>query len=312
MKVGVDMSWKKKLATYTLLTITVGTTVHIINRFINSSAISNNLLKFKTDDYYHWRFGDIYYEKTGAGAPILLIHNLTTCSSSYEWNKIVSSLAKTNTVYTLDLLGCGRSEKPEVTYTNFLYVQLINDFIKNVIKEKTNVVASGESSAIVIMAAANNDQIIDKIMLINPVSFKKLYQNPDSKSKLLKKLIALPLVGTLLYNILINKKQIKETFIKDYFYDKSKVTDRDIDTYFEAAHLNQTNSKYLFASMISKYTNANVLNCLKNLKNSIFILIGNEISDNIDVAKAYQNELASIEIVGIEKAKHLPQMELPN
>ena len=161
------------------------------------------------------------------------------------------------------------------------------------------------------MAAANNDQIIDKIMLINPVSFKKLYQNPDSKSKLLKKLITLPLVGTLLYNILINKKQLKETFIKDYFYDKSKVTDRDIDTYFEAAHLNQTNSKYLFASMISKYTNANVLNCLKNIKNSVFILTGNEISENIDVAKAYQNELASIEIVGIEKAKHLPQMELP-
>ena len=60
------------------------------------------------------------------------------------------------------------------------------------------------------MAAANNGQIIDKIMLINPVSFKKLYQNPDSKSKLLKKLITLPLVGTLLYNILINKKQLLE------------------------------------------------------------------------------------------------------
>lgn len=305
------MSWKKKLATYTLLTITAGTAIHFINRFINTSAISNNLLKVKFDDYYHWRFGNIYYEKIGKGDPILLIHDLNTCSSSYEWNKIVSALSKTNTIYVLDLLGCGRSEKPDVTYTNFLYVQLINDFIKNVIKEKTDVIATGQSSAIAIMTAAHNEEIIDKIMMINPVSFKDLYKNPTSKTKLLKQLINLPIIGTLLYNILINKKKLQETFSKDYFYNSSKFNDRDIDTYFESAHLNNTDSKYLFASMISRYTNANVLNCMKKLKNSIFILTGNANSQYENIAKEYQKELASIELVGIEKTKYLPHMEDP-
>jgi len=311
MKVGVKMSWKKKLATYTLLTVTVGTTVHLINKFINTSAIANNLLKVKNDDIYHWRFGDIYYEKTGEGSPILLIHDMNTCSSSYEWNKIVSTLSKTNTVYTIDLLGCGRSEKPDVTYTNFLYVQLINDFIKNVIKEKTDIIATGESSAIAIMAAANNNDIIDRMILINPVCLKKLSQNPTAQSKILKQLICLPIIGTFLYNMLINKKNLKETFISEYYYNPKKVNDRDVDAYFESAHIHNTNSKYLFASITSKYTNANVLNCLKNLSNSIFILAGRENAAYKEIAEFYQKELPSIEIVEIEKTKYLPHMESP-
>lgn len=311
MKVGAIMSWKKKLATYTLLTVTVGTAVHFINKFINSSAISNNLLKVKTDDIYHWRFGDIYYEKTGEGSPILLIHDLNTYSSSYEWNKIVFSLSKTNTVYALDLLGCGRSEKPDVTYTNFLYVQLINDFIKNVIKEKTDIIATGESSAIAIMAAANNEDIIDKMLFINPVCLKKLSKNPTTQSKALKKLIELPVIGTFLYNMLISKKNLEQTFSFEYYYNAKKVNNRDIDTYYESAHIHNTNSKYLFASIASKYTNANVLNCLKNLKNSIYILTGNGNPEYMKIAGFYQEEVPSIEIVEIDKTKYLPQMEEP-
>ena len=48
-----------------------------------------------------------------------------------------------NTVYTLDLLGCGKSDKPNFTYTNFLYVQLVTDFINNVIGEKADVIVTG-------------------------------------------------------------------------------------------------------------------------------------------------------------------------
>ena len=50
--------------------------------------------------------------------------------------KVIDKLAENHAVYALDLLGCGRSEKPKITYTNYLYVQLISDFIKNVIHEK--------------------------------------------------------------------------------------------------------------------------------------------------------------------------------
>ena len=45
------MSWKKKLATYTLLTVTVGTAVHFINKFINNSKRIGLYNKGKTAVY---------------------------------------------------------------------------------------------------------------------------------------------------------------------------------------------------------------------------------------------------------------------
>ena len=86
-----------------------------------------------------------FTQKKGTGTPMLLLHDLHCASSGREWQYIEDTLAKDHTVYTLDLLGCGRSDKPAITYTNFLYVQLIVTFIKQVIGCPTDVIASGLS-----------------------------------------------------------------------------------------------------------------------------------------------------------------------
>lgn len=69
-------------------------------------------------------------------------------ASGYEWNAVENQLATEHTVYTIDLLGCGRSEKAEITYTNFVFVQLLCDFVKNVIHEETDIIASGFSGSL--------------------------------------------------------------------------------------------------------------------------------------------------------------------
>ena len=146
------MNWKNKLALGAGLFATTTVTLHLINKYINTSVSQNKSLDYIPDLYYDWKFGEVSYTKQGKGSPILLIHDLTTYSSGYEWHKITDKLAEDHTVYCLDLLGCGNSDKPNILYTNFLYVQLITDFIKNVIGDKPTVVATGESAAFVLAA----------------------------------------------------------------------------------------------------------------------------------------------------------------
>ena len=129
----------KRLLTAAALVMTTTATIHIINKVIAASACLKEMLDTDVRNYYHWRFGDIYYTKKGKGSPILLIHDMLPGGSGYEWGKIEDDLALEHTVYNLDLPGCGRSEKSGITYTNFVYVQAICDFIKNVIGEKTDV-----------------------------------------------------------------------------------------------------------------------------------------------------------------------------
>ena len=105
----------------------------------------------------------------------------------------------------MDLLGCGLSDKPGLSYTNYMYVQLITAFIKDIIKSKTSVVASNLSSSFVIMANQLDASIIDKMIFINPVSFHSMDAMPDQQSKLKQTIINLPLVGTFIYNLLMNR-----------------------------------------------------------------------------------------------------------
>ena len=148
---------KNKLKSCAILATLGAITIHLINKTLIEMATKDSLLNSSEGNYYDWRFGKIYYRKQGNGKPLLLLHDLDAESSGVEWKKVAAILAEKHTVYTVDLLGCGRSEKPNITYTNFLYVQMLTDFIKHIIGEKADVVATGESAAIAAVSYTHLD-----------------------------------------------------------------------------------------------------------------------------------------------------------
>src|SRR5258708_37939114 len=56
----------------------------------------------------------LYYEVSGQGQPVVLIHGLG--SSTRDWGEQVPEFSKTYQVITFDLRGHGRSEKPAGPY----------------------------------------------------------------------------------------------------------------------------------------------------------------------------------------------------
>ena len=86
--------------------------IYFINRLIFASATLKNLLKSSANNYYNWRFGKIYYKKTGSGSPILLIHDLTVYSSAYEWKEVIDKLSQSHTVYAI--LQIHRHFQPDI------------------------------------------------------------------------------------------------------------------------------------------------------------------------------------------------------
>lgn len=306
------MSIRKKLGYIALFTGTTLGIMHAANRLFNYLSTYENHFGQEEYKYYNWRFGKIAYKKKGSGSPLLLIHNLNVCSSSDEWNRIIDKLSDNYSVYSIDLLGCGCSDRPFFTYTNFLYVQLITDFIKDIIKEKTDVIVSGDSAPAVMMACANDDTIINRVIMINPQNIMKLAKNPTKRSTMVKYLLCAPIIGTFIYNIKINKKTLSDKFRNCYYYNQNNISEHDILTCLESSHRDKAHSKYLYASQKSRYTNANIVCCLDKINNSIFIIVGNENPENALSANQYQNYIPSIEIVGISDTKQLPHIEKPD
>lgn len=303
---------KNKLKTFFLLSSLTTFSMYAINKIITSIANSKNNLTINGGKFFEWRFGNIYYTKQGKGKPILLIHDLFVGSSSFEWDKIVKSLSKSNTVYTLDLLGCGLSEKPNITYTNYVYVQLINDFIKNIINQKTDIIVTGESSSFVIMGCHLDKELYNKIMIINPSNIGQLKTIPTKKTKALKFLIDTPIIGTLIYNMIFSKKNIKDLFLYKYFFKNHLVSNKYINAYYSSSHIGNGKSKYLFSSMKGKYTNANIIHALKATNHSIFIISSLNNNHSTSIVEEYVHYNPAIEYAYINQAKYLPQLELPN
>lgn len=303
--------WTQKLKVVAMVnTFAVGA-MHVMNQMIASSAVLKNILKPGTGKYYNGKMGEIFYRKAGTGKPLLLIHDLNPFSSGYEWNQMEDKLKKDHTVYTIDLLGCGRSDKPGVTYTNYLYVQMITDFIKEVICEKTDVAATGLSSSFVLMAAYSDSSLIDRILMINPCSLRKLEQIPDEKSKIVRRIMSIPIVGTTIYYMKSGRQNVEYALTEKYIYNPFRIPPKHIDAYYEAAHYGLGNGKFLMASLDGFYLGANVRRVLDKLENKILILYGEKMENGKEIAESYRKVNSSITVVPMYESKMLPQLETP-
>lgn len=302
------MSMKNKLLTTLILSSSALTITGVINHCIKTSATSKNLLKESKYQYYCWRFGDIYYKKCGTGKPLLLIHDLHSSSGSHQWDSIISTLSKSYTVYAIDLLGCGCSEKPSFTYTNYLFVQLISDFIKSEIGHRTDVISLGNSSNFVIMACSNSPELFDRILLVNPESIPSCSHMPGKLSKIYKSFLDFPIVGTLLYHIASSKKSLEKSLSEDGFYNPHNLKKRYINICHETAHLGFS-PKSIYTSVRCNYTNCNIVNALKKINNSIYLVGSEHIENEEELLKEYLDYNCAIEYTLISGCKHLPQIE---
>lgn len=295
----------KKLIAFAAFT---GTAMYAFNKFIDYTINRRGLTLAENENYYVWRNGTIYYEKKGSGTPLLLIHDLNPIASSYEWSKVIDKLSKTHTVYAIDLLGCGKSDKPAISYVNYLYVELVNDFIEHVIQQKTDLLVTGESFTFAVMAARMNQSMIGKITAINPTDTTHNVQSPTECSRLVKHVFELPIIGTFIYNLVANKVTIQKQFREKYYYDATKMSYTLPDIYYETAHLQGSNGKYLYASMLGKYTNINIIHALKLIESPIHFIITDVASEEIVDYMKYHDQLT---IDHIERAGYLPQLEKP-
>ena len=97
-----------------------------------------------------------------------------------------------------------------------------------------------------------------------------------------------------------------------HLYKGHMVSEKTIQTYYQAAHIGDGGGKYLLASIKSYYTNINVVSAIKKINNSICLIGGKEHPFIEDVINDYQEFNPAIEDAYIPNTTCLPQMEAPD
>ncbi|MDE7425464.1 MAG: alpha/beta fold hydrolase [Lachnospiraceae bacterium] len=285
--------------------------LHAVNRLTFFLATVKEHLFTRNGEYYKHPSGRMFYTKTGSGSPILLVHDLNPTSSGYEWTEIVDELSQKHTVYTVDLLGCGRSDKPNITYTSYLYVQQLSSFVRDIIVDAPECIVTGESSALAIMTAKMYPDLFSKITLVNPTHFDEVKNFPGYLDRIFKNIYELPIIGTFLYNLSTSRSHILKVFHTEYFFSKEKSALKYISRYHEAAHLKGSSCKYLFASQRCHYLGCNVASAFANINIPIKVIFGDAMSYTEDMWDYIITLNPATNVCTIANSSYLPQLEHP-
>jgi haloalkane dehalogenase len=89
---------------------------------------------------------NIHYLEAGMGDPILFLHGVPT--SSYVWRNVMPHLASLGRCIAPDLIGFGKSDKPDIAYTIHDHIKYITAFIDALHLKKVTIVMHGWGSII--------------------------------------------------------------------------------------------------------------------------------------------------------------------
>ncbi|KAI5056684.1 hypothetical protein GOP47_0028502 [Adiantum capillus-veneris] len=135
-----------------------------------------------------WRGFLIQYVVVGEhGLPVVLVHGFGAFWEHYR-NNIQSLAEGGNRVWALTLLGFGRSEKPDVAYTELLWAELLRDFIVEVVGEPAILAGNSIGGYMVSMVAGLWPQIVKSLILLNtagailPDHLSCIYTKPSART----------------------------------------------------------------------------------------------------------------------------------
>ncbi|MCA6624188.1 MAG: alpha/beta fold hydrolase [Pseudanabaena sp. M165S2SP1A06QC] len=97
--------------------------------------------------------------------PILLIHGFGAAMD--QWRDNIPALAAEHTVYTIDLLGFGASEKPPTDYSIYLWVEQVLNFWQKFVGTPMIIVGNSIGALVATIAASNHPEIAEGVVTIS-------------------------------------------------------------------------------------------------------------------------------------------------
>lgn len=257
----------------------------------------------------------IFYQESGAGETLLLLHGFPT--ASWDWNKIWNALVKKYHLIAPDFIGFGFSDKPKkYAYSIMDQADLIEDFLKKKKIQRAHILAHDYGDTVLqeILArfidrknAGKNGFEIQSVVLLNGGLFPETHH-----AILIQKLLISPIGGLLVH--FLNRKTLKKSF-DNIFGKETQATEKEIDEFYSL--LNHKKGRIIFHKLIRYMSDRKKHRerWVAALQDSpIPILLLNGAADPISgkhMTERYRELIPNPVIVLLEKIGHYPQTEAP-
>jgi pimeloyl-ACP methyl ester carboxylesterase len=189
-----------------------------------------------TATFWQWRDQPIHYVKAGNHPdrpPLLLVHGFG--ASTDHWRKNIAGLQQDFEVYAIDLLGFGRSGKPDWQYSGDLWRDQLHQFIQEVIGRPAVLAGNSLGGYSVLKVAAQRPESAVGLVLLNGAgafSSTEPAPKPDPIREVLgnvtRSVLLHPVPSYLLFQYARQKSVIRRTLERVYL-DQSAITDQLVE-----------------------------------------------------------------------------------
>lgn len=269
--------------------------------------------------YWQWQQQPIYYVKTGRRhpqrPPLLFVHGFG--ASTDHWRKNLDGLKEEFEVWAIDLLGFGRSAKPEWEYSGDLWRNQLHDFITEVIGQPAVLVGNSLGGYASLCVVAQRPESAAGLVLINsagPFTDIQGTTKPDPvravMGKFVQTLFRQDWASFMLFQYVRQKSVIRKT-LEQVYLDQSAVTDQLVEEVYRPSC--DPGAPKVFASVFRTPQGEKVDVLLKQLTCPLLMLWGEadpwiNARERGDKFRHYHPQLTEYYL----RAGHCPHDEVPD
>jgi pimeloyl-ACP methyl ester carboxylesterase len=236
---------------------------------------------------------EMYYEITGQGDPLLLIHGLG--SSTRDWEDVIPFLPNFQ-IITIDLRGHGQTTKPKGPYSIKMFSDDIVSLLKTLSLQSVNVLGISLGGAIALQMAVDYPEYVKSLIVVNSTaeilldSFKMKME--AFKRNLIVRLVGMKKMGEVLAPRLFIKPEQEE--------QRTKLIKRWAE-----------NDKKAYLSAMGALMGWSVVKDLSNIKCPSLIVGSDEDYSPSAAKKEYTTQIPNAKFIEIKDARHAVTAEKP-
>ncbi|MDH3402924.1 MAG: alpha/beta fold hydrolase [Acidobacteriota bacterium] len=259
---------------------------------------------------YSWKLGEISYQDLGAGEPVVLVHSFGPGHDSEEWRQVAEALSREYRVLAVDLIGWGRSEKPDSVYDGEVYIQLLGDFLEDVVTRRCVLVAAGLSGAYAIQVAVDRPELLAAVGLVVPAGIDAEGDEPDLKDALVHWLLRTPVFGTAALNLYTSQTALGQYLRREVLATPERADAAKIEHLYRSSH--QPGAHAALAAYVSGYSNHRVVEVLSRCGLPVWLAWGRGARNpSVETADLWLQRMPLAELDVFEESGNLPHLEEP-
>ena len=258
---------------------------------------------------YAGRWSEVVFQELGSGPPLLFLHAFGPGYGHHQWRTTAELLAANHCVYVPDLPGWGRTRNLSGARLQERYLNLIEDILGGVVREKAVIVAAGLSAAYAVRAAADHPNRVRALALVGPLGLGEC-DAARPGGAVVSSLLRVPGVSPLVLDLLTGRSALDHHLRREIYAAPERVDAALLDHHYRNSHTPQ--SRAAFAAYLRGDLWLDVSEDLSELRLPVWLAWGRQSKNPpVDHADLGLRHLPQAQLEVFPGAGALPHAETP-